>query len=258
MKILKLLYNVYAILLLLIFLLLLFPIVLLTIFLPPVKRGNAIYQLTRVVVDFWMFLLGIRHSIIYEAPHDFKKPAIFVFNHISYLDALIILKAIRKQPIRGLGKYEISKVPLFGYIYKSAVIMVNRSDKNDRARSVADLKAAIDNNISIILAPEGTFNETNKPLLDFFDGAFRIAIETQTPIKPLLFLDAFDRLHYSSPFSLTPGKSRIVYLEEVSVEGFQTDDLPKLKQIVFDAMQQGLIKYKAKWIQAENSNEQSA
>ena len=125
---------------------------------------------------------------------------IFIFNHISYLDALIILKAIRNQHIRGLGKYEIAKIPIFGLIYSSAVILVKRSDKADRARSVADLKQAISDNISIILAPEGTFNETNKPLINFYDGAFRIAIETKTPIKPLLFLDAYDRLNYSKSF----------------------------------------------------------
>jgi 1-acyl-sn-glycerol-3-phosphate acyltransferase len=40
--------------------------------------------------------------------------------------------------------------------------------------------------------PEGTFNETNAPLKDFYDGAFRIAIETKTAVKPVLFLDAYE------------------------------------------------------------------
>ncbi|MGR9861211.1 1-acyl-sn-glycerol-3-phosphate acyltransferase, partial [Escherichia coli] len=74
------------------------------------------------------------------------------------------------------------KIPIFGWIYRAAVILVDRSNTQARAKSVRALKAAIKKNISIIIIPEGTFNETKKPLKSFFDGAFRIAVESQTPI----------------------------------------------------------------------------
>ncbi len=251
LRFLQFLYNIYACIVFAILLLILFPLVILTFFLPVKKRGNVIYILTRYVVDIAMLLLGIFHYNIYDYPHDRSKPVIFVFNHISYLDALVILKAIRKQHIRGLGKYEIGKVPIFGFIYSSAVIMVNRADKEDRARCVEDLKNAISNNISIILSPEGTFNETKKPLINFYDGAFRIAIETNTPIKPLLFLDTFDRLNYNKALSLTPGKSRVVYLEEIPVDNYTIENISDLKQKVYDVMESALINYKASWIKSE-------
>ena len=65
---------------------------------------------------------------------------------------------------------------------------------------------------------------TNKPLKEFYDGAFRLAMETHTPIKPVLFLDTYDRMNYKSMFSLTPGKCRIVYLEEISVTDLKIGD----------------------------------
>jgi len=80
-------------------------------------------------------------------------------------------------------------------------------------------------------------------LKSFYDGAFRIAIETQTPIKPLLLPDTLKRLHYKSIFSLTPGICRVIYLEEVTVNGLTMDDLPALKQKVYDMMEAGLIRY---------------
>ncbi len=244
----QIVYTIYASLVFAAFLLIIFPLVLLTVFLPKKTRGNIIYQITRIGFDVVMILWGIFHRNIYEFPHDRKKPVIFVFNHISYLDAFIILKAVRRQHFRGLGKSEIGKIPIFGFIYSSAVIMVTRADAADRARSVSDLKNALSDNISIILAPEGTFNETNKPLTKFYDGAFRIAIETKTPIKPLLFLDTYDRLNYSVSFSLTPGRSRVVYLDEISVEGYDIADLPILRQKVYDVMEAALIRHKASWI----------
>jgi len=96
--------------------------------------------------------------------------------------------------------------------------------------------------------PEGTFNMTDKPLKEFFDGAFRVAIETQIPIKPVLFLDNYDRMHYRSLFSLTPGKCRIIYLDEISVEGFTSANITALKEKVYSIMEQKLREYRASWI----------
>jgi len=147
------------------------------------------------------------------------------------------------QPIRALGKYEMVKVPVFGWIYRAAVVLVNRKDAETRSKSVRALKAAIKNHISIIIFPEGTFNETRQPLKNFFDGAFRIAIETQTPIKPLLLVDTLKRMHYRSLFELTPGVNRVIYLKEVPVEGLTMKDLPILKNKVYQMMEEGLKRY---------------
>ena len=87
-----------------------------------------------------------------------------------------------------------------------------------------------------------------QPLKEFYDGAFRVAIETQTPIKPVLFLDTYDRMNYSSVFSLNPGKCRIIYLDEISVEGLTMADVVKLKEKVYVIMENKLREYKASWI----------
>ncbi|MFZ1264768.1 MAG: 1-acyl-sn-glycerol-3-phosphate acyltransferase, partial [Chitinophagaceae bacterium] len=85
------------------------------------------------------------------------------------------------------------------------------------------------------------------PLKDFYDGAFRVAIETQTPVKPVLFLDAYRRMHYRSLFSMTPGCSRIVYLDEISVAKYAIEDIGKLKNEVYAIMEKKLIEYDAAW-----------
>jgi len=86
-----------------------------------------------------------------------------------------------------------------------------------------------------------------KPLKEFYDGAFRLAIETQTPVKPVLFLDAYRRMHYRSLFSLTPGISRILYLPEIPVAGYTLNEVGKLKQEVYAIMEAKLIEYDAGW-----------
>jgi 1-acyl-sn-glycerol-3-phosphate acyltransferase len=164
------------------------------------------------------------------------------------MDIPVLLKTIRWQHMRVLGKAEMSKVPLFGFIYRNAAVMVERSSPEKRARSLMQLKSVIKKGISIVIAPEGTFNLTHRPLKEFYDGAFKIAIETQTPIKPVLLLDTYDRMHYETIFSIMPGRSRSVFLEEIPVEGLGLDDVELLREKVYKIMEEKLIEYKASWI----------
>jgi len=212
-----------------------------------IKGGNFIYRICCCWGKGWFFLIGIWHKNRYEVPHDKSKQYIFVANHISYLDAPVIVKTLR-QPVRILGKIEMASWPVFGFIYRNAIVTVDRSSTEQRARSVRILKSVIKKGISIFIFPEGTFNETHLPVKDFFDGAFRIAIETQTPIKPVLFLDAYSRLNYTSLLSLNPGRSRSVFLDEVPVTGMTTKDVDALKQKVHHIMESKLRDYGAGWI----------
>jgi 1-acyl-sn-glycerol-3-phosphate acyltransferase len=236
-------YCVYALLLFILLMFIVLPFVLLSLPFGKIKGGNMIYRICRYWAQVWYWLIGVQHREIYEAPHDSKRQYIFVANHISYMD-IPPLVLIARQPIRILGKYEMVKVPVFGWIYRAAVILVDRRDADTRSRSVRALKSALQQHISIFIFPEGTFNETPDPLKDFYDGAFRIAIETETPIKPLLLVDTLDRLHYRSLFALTPGQSRVVYLDEVSVSGLTMKDIPALKKKVYAIMDAGLRRYR--------------
>lgn len=247
MRFLRLLYCVYALATFVGCMLLVIPPVVIASFFGKVRGGNFIYRLCSNWADVWFILIGIRHRNCYEYPHDKNKQYIFVANHIAYLDAPVIVKTLR-QKVRVLGKVEVSKVPLFGFIYRNAVVTVDRSSATHRANSVRILKSVIRKGISIFIFPEGTFNETNKPMKELYDGAFRIAIETQTPIKPLLFLDTWHRMHYRSVFSLSPGRSRTVFLKEIPVTGLTGKDVEALKQQVQHAMAQKLQEYKAGWI----------
>jgi len=239
------LYSVYALLLFVVIMLAVIPFVVTASFFGRIRGGNFIYKICKVWGYLWYFLIGIRHKNIYEGPQQLTEQFIFVANHISYMDIPPIVMAMN-QPVRVLAKYELSKIPVFGFIYKNATVLVDRSDAERRAQSLAEMRDFLNKHVSIFIFPEGTFNETGAPLKDFYDGAFRIALETETPIKPVLFLDTIHRLHYSSIFSLSPGPSRVVFMDEVPVAGMTMEDLPVLKQKVYAIMEDGLKRYKAR------------
>src|SRR6187431_1246498 len=193
-------YSIYALLLFIGIMLLLFPFILIASLFGNVTGGNIIYRLCMLWGDIWFPLIFIYHRNYHEQPLDKNKQYIFVGNHISFLDAPLIVKTIRR-PIRALGKTEIGKVPVFGFIYKYAVVRVDRSSADNRAKSVRNMKSILKKGISIVVFPEGTFNMTGRPLKDFYDGAFRVAIDAQMPIKPFLFPDTYDRMNYHSILS---------------------------------------------------------
>lgn len=202
-----------------------------------------IYRLCVFWADCWFAFTFIRVKSIYEAPFNAREKSIIVANHISYLDIPMLVKVFR-TPLRPLGKIEMTKVPVFGFIYKNAIVTVDRSDAAHRAASLKTLKAVLNKGISIFVFPEGTFNETTAPLKEFYNGAFKLAVETQTPVQPVLFLDTYRRMHYSTVFSITPGKCRAVYLQKVE----PGTDYQLLKQNVFASMEQGLLRHGADWI----------
>lgn len=228
--------------------LLLFPFVVLATLLGKITGGNYIYKICRLWADIVLFLWGISHKNIFLAPKDPDKAMIFVFNHTSYMDIPLLMKAFRKQPIRILAKEGMAKIPIFGFIYRKATVMVNRSSSEARAKSIAELKGVLQHNISVVIAPEGTFNMTGEPLKSFYNGAFRIAIETGTAIQPVLFLDAYDRLSSKSIFSLNPGRSRAVFLPPVNADNDNLADEEDLKEQVYKSMEAQLIAYGASWI----------
>ncbi|OMP80292.1 1-acyl-sn-glycerol-3-phosphate acyltransferase [[Flexibacter] sp. ATCC 35208] len=236
-------YTIYASIMFIGIMLLILPFIFLASFSGRIRGGNIIYYFLWFWSRTWFPAVGIIVKRIYKYDRTDKTPFIYVVNHSTYLDAALAVGVMR-LPFRPLGKIEMQKIPLFGFIYKHAVVPVDRSDAQARSRSVRELIATIREGVSILIFPEGTTNDTDKPLTQFHNGAFRIAIETQTPLQPILYLDCKDRMPRSKLQRLNPGRCRIVYLPPVKVAGMTMDDLPVLKQQVFDIMEKELLNYR--------------
>ena len=202
---------------------------------------KVIHLLIRYWSTIWLFIIGMPLRIREPMP---EGRFIIVANHISYLDTLVIFPAI-KGYFRPLGKKEVSKVPLLGFIYKQVAILVDRGSEVSRAKSIRLMWRVLKKEGNILIFPEGTFNETGATLKEFYKGAFRLAITTQTDILPLVLPDTSGRWHYSAWWKLWPGTNRAAFLRPISVKGLTMDDLQPLMQRVYDDMAAGLERYKS-------------
>jgi 1-acyl-sn-glycerol-3-phosphate acyltransferase len=201
---------------------------------------RTIFYIVKYWSDAWLWLIGMPLTKIGKGKPNGRY--VVVANHISYLDTINIFSAAHGY-FRPLGKKEISAIPVIGFIYKQIVIMVDRSSLHSRARSMRLMWRVLHREGSIAIFPEGTFNEGEAPLKSFYDGAFRLAISTQTPILPVIFPDTVRRWHFSAWWKLWPGRNRIVYMEPVEVKGLTAQDAHALRDEVYRMMENELKKY---------------
>lgn len=205
------------------------------------KARRVIWAVTHYWSVGWLWCIGmpLRRKGIFPRAGRY----VVIANHISYLDTINIYAAV-PEFFRTLAKKEMAHFPVFGFVYKQLTVLVDRSNAESRARSMRLMWRLLKHESHIAVFPEGGFNETGALLKPFYDGAFRLAVQTGTDIVPILFLDTVNRWHFSAWWRLKPGKNRVLFLPPISVSPYDMEDLPRLKQHVFSVMEQELEKYR--------------
>jgi len=191
----------------------------------------------------WIFsmLTFIRFST--NGRENFKKGKayIYVSNHTSFLDIPGLCLAIPGE-FKPIAKKELLKIPVFGFIVKAATIVVDRSSHESRKKSVEYAKQVLTQGISMLIFAEGTQNRSTENLQPFKDGAFRIALDTQTPILPMVVIGA-GKLMPPGTVNLRPGKVKIIIGEEISVSGLSLADAKQLKEQTRAVMERMMVDY---------------
>ncbi len=235
MKILKLIYSIYVMLVFVILLLPGAPIIIIGSLLKEKTSSKIAHYLLKFYSFTWSVLCGIIPRNYNRDKVNFDQTNIFIANHQSYFDPVNMYNAIPSY-IKGLGKVEVTKAPLFGILYKMAVITVDRSSARASALSFRTMLNKLKEGISIVLYPEGTFMDVpQQELLRFKDGAFTLAIKSQIDLQPVLFLDTVHRIPPRTFTNFTPGLLRAVFLPPININ--EDTDLKTTKEFTQNYMQ---------------------
>lgn len=95
------------------------------------------------------------------------------------------------------------------------------------------MKEVLATGLDMLIYPEGTRNRTSEPLKSFHSGAFKLAIDTNKPIIPVVLLNTKKILPAKPAMYFTPGKIQMDILPAIYPEGHTIDSL---KNKVFDIM----------------------
>lgn len=179
-----------------------------------------------VMFRFWarfiLFFMGFRVKIEREETPIPNKSYMFIANHTSMADIMLMLAAV-KNPFVFVGKKELAKIPLFGFFYKRSSILVDRENAESRSAVVLAAKRRLQQGLSVCIFPEGLVPDEHIVLDEFKNGAFKLAINHQIPIVPLVFPDNKKRFSFTF-FSGTPGIMRVKMLKFVNTQFLEAKD----------------------------------
>lgn len=220
--------------------LLTFLISFLIIFLPamaayliPDPAGQAYFiRLSRYWMNVWLFLIGCPVKVTGRENFVIGQTYVVVFNHNTLLDIPLSCPYI-PGPNKTIAKNSFANIPLFGWFYRKGSVLVDRKSEKSRMKSFQDMKEVLTQGFHMCIYPEGTRNRSNEPLKAFYDGAFKLAVATNSSIIPSVILGTPKAMPVNRFFYLLPVRLRMHFMPPV---GVGNKEVKELKEEVFGMM----------------------
>lgn len=206
----------------------------------PDPKGQKVFiGIARLWMNIWLPLVGC--SVKIKGKENFQpgKTYIITCNHNSMLDVPLSSPYIPGGN-KTIAKSTFTKVPLFGFYYMKGAVIVNRKDEKSRRQSFDKMKAVLQKGIHMCIYPEGTRNRTAEPLKKFHDGAFKLAVETNTAIIPAVIFNTKKVLPLHKTFWFWPGKIEMHFLEAIPTD---SKTMEQLKEITFNTMKDYFLQH---------------
>lgn len=217
-----------------------FALTFLVIFIPamltwliPGRAGQVVFvRIARLWMNAWLLMIGCPVTIRGREHFAQGQTYIVTCNHNSLLDVPLSSPYIPGAN-KTIAKSSFAKVPLFGFFYMRGSVLVNRHSEQSRRDSFDKMKQVLAQGIHMCIYPEGTRNRTDAPLKKFHDGAFRLAVMTQTLVIPAVIFNTKKALPVHKKFFLWPQRLYLHFLAPVA----PGDDPVALRDKVFAIME---------------------
>lgn len=179
---------------------------------------------TSLFADLATAITGIELNITGEEHVWARRPCVFIFNHQSQADTIIV-PALLRRDLAGVGKKEIGNIPILGQIMKfGGTVLIDRENTGSAKEA---MKPLIDvmrlEGRSVCIAPEGT-RSTSTSLGRFKKGAFHLAMQAQVPIVPIVIHNAID-VAPRGQFVMRPATVKITVLPPVDTRSWSVDTI---------------------------------
>lgn len=195
--------------------------------LPAVARDGNWRRVVNAATSTWgevgTALAGVELQARGEQHLWSHRPAVFIFNHQSALDSLLLCKLLRRDMV-AIAKQELRANPIFGPAFAVAgTVFIDRFDRRRALEALEPAVAALREGLSIVIAPEGTRMPTPR-LGKFKKGAFHIALRAGVPIVPIVFRNTNDALPKHGVF-VRPTTVEVEILPPIPTTGWHLGDL---------------------------------
>lgn len=147
------------------------------------RRSQKIFNsfISKIAWAQLYVMFNLKKRIIFDEKPDFSRPCVFVANHQSVIDILLMIMLSPK--IILLTNKWVWNSPLFGFVVRLAGYYPIFEGAEP---GIDTLKSKIDEGYSIAIFPEGTRSKDGK-IGRFHKGAFYLAQKLELDIIPVLF-----------------------------------------------------------------------
>jgi 1-acyl-sn-glycerol-3-phosphate acyltransferase len=211
----------------------LIPFLLFGYFRPDPAKTHWFSRYSGIWMDVFLPLAGCPLRIRGREKFAKGETYIVVCNHNALIDVPVSYPAIPGGN-KTIAKIEMAKVPLFGLMYRTGSILVDRKSEASRRESFTAMKEALEMGLHMCIYPEGTRNKTNEPLKAFHDGAFRLSLSTGKAIIPGVIFNSRKIMPPGTTFYFRPHRLGIHFLDPVTP--LPGEKVESLKQRVFVLM----------------------
>lgn len=161
---------------------------------------------------------------------DMKKNYVFVSNHQSQLDILVIYQLY--FPIRWISKAAVFKLPFIGWnMVLNGDVKLKRGDKQSVQLMMERCEQLLEQNVSIMVFPEGTRSK-NGIVKSFKPGAFVLAKKMKKSIIPLVINNSKNALPKYSLVFRGRHKIKLEVLDEIPYSRFEHMKIDDIAQMV--------------------------
>jgi len=208
------------------------------------KWYPAFHSVCRMWSKFLLFCSGFYVNVEFEEELDPTKPYIICPNHVSYLDIPVIFSIIPTVFV-FVGKKSLSKLPIFGWVYKKTMILVDRSSNRSSYQAYKHASERISKGVGIAIFPEGGIPEHEVKLQRFKNGAFRMAIEQNVALVPVTFVDN-KRCMPCDKLTGQAGKLKVYVHKPIKVGTYSTESIHEFRDFVFKTINDKLTYYESR------------
>ncbi len=155
------------------------------------KHFKYAYIFIRLFCIVLFYGAGFRYRLISEngKSPDPDQNYIFIANHTSTMDILLMSVLHPHHPLCFIGKAELARIPIFGILYRRICILVDRTSPKSRADVYRKAAEKMRHGQNIVIFPEGGVPEDPEVILsDFKDGAFILSSKHDFPIVVYTFI----------------------------------------------------------------------
>lgn len=211
---------------------------------------------TSLFADTACAIAGIELDVAGQEHLWSSRPCVFVFNHQSQAD-VVIMAALVRRDMAGVGKKEIGDVPVLGKIMQyGGTVLIDRENSESAVQAMSPLvDAMLKEGRCVCIAPEGT-RSTSTNLGRFKKGAFHLAMQAGVPMVPIVIHNAID-VAPSTEFVFRPATVKVTVLPPVDTSHWTIETIDQHITEVRDSflIELDQMKYQQPDSQRQNSRE---